>query len=191
MLDVIRSHPNICQSIHLPVQSGSDSCLRRMNRPYTRDAFLRLVDQIRTTLPQCSLSTDVITGFCGETEAEHAETVSLMEQVGFDHAFMYLFSMRENTFAWRHFQDDVPLAVKKRRLTEIQDAFYSTLKKKLPALTGTPQLVLVEGESKHSKHSQHSQHSQHGKEGRRQLKGRCEGDRMCVFDGRTRAGVTA
>ena len=179
MLEVIRTHPNICRAIHLPVQSGSDSCLQRMNRPYTRDAFLRLVDQIRTTLPQCTISTDVITGFCGETEAEHAATVSLMEQVGFDHAFMYLFSMRENTFAWRHYRDDVPLEVKKRRLAEIQDAFYSTLKKKLPQLAGTPQLVLVEGESKRSK------------EGRRQLKGRCEGDRMCVFDGRLRVGDTA
>lgn len=179
VLEVIKSHPNICRSIHLPVQSGSDSCLQRMNRPYTRDAFLRLVEQIRTTLPQCTISTDVITGFCGETPEEHAATVSLMEQVGFDHAFMYLFSMRENTYAWRHFQDDVPLEVKKQRLTEIQDAFYTTLKKKLPQLVGTPQLVLVEGESKHSK------------EGRRQLKGRCEGDRMCVFDGSNREGLTA
>ena len=126
-----------------------------MNRPYTRDAFLRLVDQIRTLLPDCSLSTDVITGFCGETEEEHADTVSMMKEIGFDHAFMYLFSMRENTFAWRHFKDDVPLEVKKRRLTEIQDAFYSTLKGKLSRLDGKMELVLVEGESKYSKHSKH------------------------------------
>ena len=177
---MIKSHPNICRSIHLPLQSGSDSCLKRMNRPYTRDAFLRLVDQIRTLLPDCSLSTDVITGFCGETEEEHADTVSMMKEIGFDHAFMYLFSMRESTFAWRHFKDDVPLEVKKRRLTEIQDAFYSTLKGKLSRLDGKMELVLVEGESKYSKHS---------KEGRRQLKGRCESDRMCVFDGDGNEGV--
>ena len=88
----------------------------------------------------------MITGFCGETEEEHADTVSMMKEIGFDHAFMYLFSMRENTFAWRHFKDDVPLEVKKRRLTEIQDAFYSTLKGKLSRLDGKMELVLVEGE---------------------------------------------
>ena len=97
--------------------------------------------------------------------------MSMLKEIGFDHAFMYLFSMRENTFAWRHFKDDVPLEVKKRRLTEIQDAFYSTLKGKLFRLDGKMELVLVEGESKYSK------------EGKRQLKGRCESDRMCVLDG--------
>ena len=93
-LQVIRDHRNICRSLHLPLQSGSDSCLKRMNRPYNRDGFLRLVSDIRSILPDCSLSTDVITGFCGETEAEHQDTLDLMRQVSFDHAFMYLFSMR-------------------------------------------------------------------------------------------------
>lgn len=143
-----------------------------MNRPYSREAFLSLVEEIRCILPGCSLSTDVITGFCGETEQEHQETVELIREIGFDHAFMYLFSMRENTYAWTHYHDDVPMDVKKRRLTEIQNAFYEKLKTKLPALEGTVELVLVEGESKRSK------------PGAVQLCGRGEKDRMCVFDGK-------
>lgn len=171
VLEVIAEHPNICRSLHLPLQSGSNSCLKRMNRPYTREAFIQLVGAIRSILPDCAISTDVIAGFCGETEEEHADTVELMKEIGFDHAFMYLFSMRENTYAWRYFKDDVPLEVKKRRLTEIQDAFYSTLRQKLPSQRGKMELVLVEGESKRSK------------PGEIQMKGRCDGNRMCVFDG--------
>lgn len=143
-----------------------------MNRPYTREAFIQLVDAIRSILPDCAISTDVIAGFCGETEEEHADTVELMKEIGFDHAFMYLYSMRENTYAWRYFKDDIPLETKKRRLVEIQDAFYSTLRQKLPSQKGKVELVLVEGESKRSK------------PGDIQMKGRCDGNRMCVFDGR-------
>lgn len=172
VLEVIAEHPNICRSLHLPLQSGSNSCLQRMNRPYTREAFIQLVDAIRSILPDCAISTDVIAGFCGETEAEHAGTVELMREIGFDHAFMYLYSMRENTYAWRYFKDDIPLEVKKRRLVEIQDAFYSTLREKLPSQKGKVELVLVEGESKRSK------------PGEMQMKGRCDGNRMCVFDGK-------
>ena len=169
-LEVIQKHPNICRSLHIPLQSGSNSCLNRMNRPYTREAYLKLIQDIRNTLPDCSISTDIITGFCGETEEEHKDTLSLIREAQFDHAFMYLFSMRENTFAWKHFKDDVQLEVKKRRLTEIQDAFYSTLKEKLPQLKGRKELVLIEGESKYSK------------PGKVQFKGRNDGNRMCVLD---------
>lgn len=169
-LEVIQKHPNICRSLHIPLQSGSNSCLNRMNRPYTREAFLKLLKDIRQILPDCAISTDVITGFCGETEEEHQDTLSLMREAQFDHAFMYLFSMRENTFAWKHYQDDVPIEVKKRRLVEIQNTFYSTLKEKLPALEGREELVLIEGESKYSK------------PGRIQYKGRNDGNRMCVLD---------
>ena len=169
-LQVIRDHRNICRSLHLPLQSGSDSCLKRMNRPYNRDGFLRLVSDIRSILPDCSLSTDVITGFCGETEAEHQDTLDLMRQVSFDHAFMYLFSMRENTHAWRCYKDDVSLEVKKRRLAEIQNVFYESLQAKLEGLRGREELVLVEGQSKRST------------PGAIQYKGRCDGNRLCVFD---------
>ena len=142
-----------------------------MNRPYTREAYIKLIQDIRAILPTCSISTDVITGFCGETEEEHQDTLSLMREVKFDHAFMYLFSMRENTFAWKHYQDDVPLEVKKRRLNEIQEVFYSSLKEKLPSLKHQVELVLIEGQSKLSK------------PGHIQWKGRNDGNRMCVFDG--------
>ena len=170
VLEVIADHPNICRSLHLPVQSGSNTCLKRMNRPYTREAFVQLVNSIRSIIPDCAISTDVITGFCGETEDEHLQTVELMKEIGFDHAFMYLYSMREHTYAWKNFQDDVPLDVKKRRLVEIQEAFYSTLHKKLPLQQGKMELVLIEGESKRSKPHEV------------QMKGRCDGNRMCVFD---------
>ena len=145
MLEVIRDHRNICRCIHLPVQSGSSSCLRRMNRPYTHEEFVRLVEEIRCTLPGCSLSTDVISGFCGETEAEHEDTVRLMTQLRFDHAFMYLFSLREETYAWRHLRDDVTPAEKQRRLEAVQAAFYAALRGKVAGEAGRRQLVLVEG----------------------------------------------
>lgn len=169
-LEIIQAHPNIARSLHIPLQSGNNACLSRMNRPYTREAYLKLLEDIRRILPDCSISTDIITGFCGETEAEHRDTLDLIKEAKFDHAFMYLFSMRENTFAWKHYQDDIPLETKKRRLTEIQDTFYATLREKLPSLKGRKELVLVEGESKYSK------------VGKVQWKGRNDGDRMCVFD---------
>ena len=172
VLQVIRDHRNICRSLHLPLQSGSNSCLQRMNRPYTREAFLQLVYDIRDILPDCCLSTDVITGFCGETEEEHKDTLGVMREVGFDDAFMYLFSMRENTHAWRTYEDDVELAVKKRRLTEIQNTFAEALQEKLKGMKGQRELMLVEGQSKRSK------------PGARQFKGRCDGGRMCIFDGK-------
>ncbi|KAK8791595.1 hypothetical protein WA588_001599 [Blastocystis sp. NMH] len=170
MLEVIRDHRNICRCIHLPVQSGSSSCLRRMNRPYTHEEFVRLVEEIRCTLPGCSVSTDVISGFCGETEAEHEDTVRLMTQLRFDHAFMYLFSLREETYAWRHLRDDVTPAEKQRRLEAVQAAFYAALRGKVAGEAGRRQLVLVEGESRRSG------------PGRRQWRGRNDGNRMCVFD---------
>lgn len=172
MLEVIRDHRNVCRCIHLPVQSGSSSCLRRMNRPYTHEEFVRLVEEIRAVLPGCSVSTDVISGFCGETVEEHMETVSLMEQLRFDHAFMYLFSLREQTFAWRHLRDDVAAAEKQRRLEEVQRAFYAALREKVAGEAGRRQLVLVEGESRRSRADAV------------QWRGRNDGNRMCVFEGR-------
>lgn len=112
-------HANICRHIHLPVQSGSDTMLEKMNRKYTRAHYLERIARIREILPDCAITTDVIAGFCGETEADHAATLSLMREVRYDSAFMFQYSERPGTRASRHFPDDVPADVKTRRLNEI------------------------------------------------------------------------
>ena len=119
LLEVMAAHANICHAIHLPVQAGSDSMLKRMNRKYTREHYLQRVAAIRRYLPDTSLSTDIIAGFCGETEAEHQETLSLMREVCYDSAFMFKYSDRPGTFAHRHYVDDITEAEKTRRLNEI------------------------------------------------------------------------
>lgn len=119
LLEVMAAYPNICRAIHLPVQAGSDSMLKRMNRKYTREHYLQRVAAIHRYLPDVSLSTDIIAGFCGETEAEHQETLSLMREVGYDSAFMFKYSDRPGTFAHRHYTDDIPEDEKTRRLNEI------------------------------------------------------------------------
>jgi len=111
--------PNICRSIHLPVQSGSSAVLERMKRKYTREHYMDRISAIRRYLPEASISTDIIAGFCGETEEEHAETLSLMEWAAYDFAYMFKYSERPGTFAAEKLNDDVPEAVKKRRLNEI------------------------------------------------------------------------
>ena len=112
-------HANICRHIHLPVQSGSDTMLEKMNRKYTRAHYLERIARIREILPDCAVTTDVIAGFCGETEADHEATLSLMREVRYDSAFMFQYSERPGTRASRHFPDDVPAEVKTRRLNEI------------------------------------------------------------------------
>ncbi|KAJ2548185.1 hypothetical protein IWW35_004304 [Coemansia sp. RSA 1878] len=148
LLYVIRDNPNVCRNIHLPLQSGSTSCLERMRRGYSREAFLDLVLHIRKVIPDVTFSTDVIAGFCGETEAEHADTVGVMREVGFDMAFMFAYSMRERTHAHRKFQDDVPADAKARRLQEIIDTFHVTARKRNQRFVGTQGLVLYEGLTK-------------------------------------------
>ena len=112
-------HANICRHIHLPVQSGSDTMLEKMNRKYTRAHYLERIARIREILPDCAVTTDVIAGFCGETEADLEATLSLMREVRYDSAFMFQYSERPGTRASRHFPDDVPADVKTRRLNEI------------------------------------------------------------------------
>lgn len=112
-------YENICNHIHLPVQSGSDRMLKLMNRHYTRQGYLNRVAAIRDILPDCVITTDMIAGFCTETELDHDQTLSLMREVGFDSAFMFKYSERPNTKAARHYADDVPDSVKTRRLQEI------------------------------------------------------------------------
>lgn len=120
VLKVMQRYPNICRHIHLPVQSGSNRVLERMRRGYTREWYIELACKIKSAFGgDCALSTDIIAGFCGETEKDHKQTLDLMEQVRFDSAFMFRYSHRPNTYAYRKLTDDVPEEVKIRRLQEI------------------------------------------------------------------------
>ena len=119
VLETMASHSNICRHIHLPVQSGSDRMLEKMRRRYTRDWYLQRVAAIRRYMPDCAITTDVIAGFCSETEEDHKDTLSLFEEVGFDAAYMFYYSERPGTLAARKYPDDVSIEVKTRRLEEI------------------------------------------------------------------------
>ena len=119
VLSAMASHPNICRHIHLPVQSGSDRILDKMRRRYTREGYLDKVRKIREVMPDCAITTDVIAGFCSETEQDHRDTLSLFEEVGFDAAYMFYYSERPGTLAARKYPDDVDLQTKTRRLEEI------------------------------------------------------------------------
>jgi tRNA-2-methylthio-N6-dimethylallyladenosine synthase len=119
VLHAIAKHENICNYIHLPVQSGSSRILEKMNRGYSREDYMKWIETIRRIIPDCGISTDTISGFCSETEEEHMETLSLMEWVGYDFAYMFKYSERPGTLAARNYQDDIAEEVKSRRLTEI------------------------------------------------------------------------
>lgn len=148
VLHVMAKHDNICKYIHLPVQSGSSSVLERMNRQHTREEYLELIDKVRHILPDCSISHDIIAGFCGETEEEHQETLSLMEYVRYDFGYMFAYSNRPGTPADRKMEDDVPDEVKKRRLKEIIDLQQQHSKERMEAFVGKTFEVLIEGNSK-------------------------------------------
>ncbi|MBY0424900.1 MAG: tRNA (N6-isopentenyl adenosine(37)-C2)-methylthiotransferase MiaB, partial [Cytophagales bacterium] len=151
VLYTIKKYDNICNNIHLPVQSGSTRVLERMNRTYTREWYIDRIDAIRSILGErCGISTDVIAGFCGETEEDHQETLSLMEYAQFDFGYMFTYSERPGTPAAKKFADDVPEDVKKRRLSEIISLQNSmSLKRNLPDV-GKVHRVLAEGVSKKS-----------------------------------------
>ncbi len=119
VLGAMASHSNICHHIHLPVQSGSDRILEKMRRRYSREWYLSRVERIRELIPDCAISTDVIAGFCSETEEDHRDTLSLFEKVGFDAAYMFYYSERPGTLAAKKYPDDVDIATKTRRLEEI------------------------------------------------------------------------
>jgi tRNA-2-methylthio-N6-dimethylallyladenosine synthase len=119
LIKTIAAHPNICDSIHLPVQSGSSAVLKKMNRKYNREWYMERIETIKKHIPEVGLSTDIIAGFCTETEEDHQDTLSLMEWVGYDYAFMFKYSERPDTIAAKRFEDDVPEDVKSRRLQEI------------------------------------------------------------------------
>lgn len=143
-------YDNICNYIHLPVQSGSTRVLQMMNRTYSREWYIARVNRIRELIPDCGLSTDMITGFCTETEEDHRESLSLMEYCQYDLAYMYFYSERPGTLAARRFEDDVPLEVKKRRLQEMIDLHRIQSLKSMQREVGKTFKVLIEGHSKKS-----------------------------------------
>jgi len=151
--DVLRtmsSYKNICNYIHLPVQSGNSEILKKMNRGYSREWYLERINAIKTIIPDCAISTDIITGFCGETDQQHEETLSLLKEVEFDFAYMFYYSERPKTLAERKYEDDVPLKTKKTRLQEVIDLQHVHSKKKNESVIGNVYEVLVEGNSKKS-----------------------------------------
>jgi tRNA-2-methylthio-N6-dimethylallyladenosine synthase len=150
VLYTMARYPNICKYIHLPVQSGSTRILQLMNRTYTREWYRAKVDRIRSILPGCGLSTDIIAGFCTETEEDHRESLSLMESARYDMSYMFFYSERPGTLAARRYTDDVPEEVKKRRLDEIVRLQNRLSLEKNREDIGKTFEVLIEGDSKKS-----------------------------------------
>ncbi len=167
LLHVHRERDNVCNYIHLPVQHGNSDVLERMRRTYTREQYLDLIERARAIVPGIAFSTDIIAGFCGETEAQHRDTLSLMELVRFDHAFMFMYSERPDTYAARKYEDDIPVDVKKRRLSEIITLQTDIARENNLHEIGGEHTVLVEGPSKRSEE---------------QLCGRTDTNKMAVFD---------
>lgn len=150
VLEVMAKHHNICKYIHLPVQSGSSRILEMMNRGYSREWYLDRIAAIRRILPGCGLSTDIITGFCSETDEDHEMTISLMKELKYDFAYMFSYSERPKTLAERKYADDVPEAVKKKRLAEIVDLQRTNSGIRIAEGLGKIHEVLIEGFSKKS-----------------------------------------
>lgn len=143
-------YDNICKYIHLPVQTGSSRMLERMNRQHTREEYIQLIDKIHEILPDCAISQDMIAGFCGETEEDHQDTLSLMEYVKYDFGFMFAYSERPGTPAAKRMEDDVPLDMKKRRLSEIINLQQKHGLYNMKKFIGKTVEVLIEGNSKKS-----------------------------------------
>ena len=162
-------YENICKHIHLPVQSGSSIMLEKMRRKYNREWYLERVKKIRSVIPDCGLTTDVIAGFCGETEQDHKDTMTLMEEVVFDSAFMFAYSERPGTLASRKYPDDIPYETKTARLNEIIALQGRMSLKSNEREIGKVQKVLVEGPSKKNPD---------------ELCGRVSSNKMCVFPSR-------
>jgi tRNA-2-methylthio-N6-dimethylallyladenosine synthase len=150
VLYTIAKYENICNYVHLPVQSGSTTMLERMNRGYTREKYMERIAAIRRIIPDCAISTDIITGFCGETQQEHDDTLSLMRDVQYEFAYMFAYSERPKTFAEKNFKDDVPEDVKKKRLQEVIDIQLQSSALRVKQGLGKVHRVLVEQVSKKS-----------------------------------------
>lgn len=168
LIETMARYDNICNHIHLPVQSGSDRLLEKMRRRYTAEWYLERVAMIREVMPGCGITTDVIAGFCSETEEDHRQTLDLFRKVGFDYAYMFYYSERPGTLAARHYPDDVPPDVKTRRLNEIIALQNELSLKSNRNDIGKVFRVLVEGPSKKNPE---------------ELCGRSGSNKMCVFPG--------
>lgn len=175
LLEVMAAHPNICRCIHLPVQSGSDRMLKLMNRKYTIEWYLGRVDAIRRYLPDCSITTDVIAGFSTETLDDHRATLDLFRRVRYDYAYMFKYSLREGTYAWRHLADDIPDDEKTRRLNDIIALQGEIALENNRLEVGREYEVLVEGESHRSKE---------------RLFGRNSQNKVLVFDREPASGIS-
>ncbi len=160
VLHMINKHENICKYVHLPVQSGSTRVLEMMNRGYTREWYIDRINAIRNIVPDCAISTDVITGFCSETEEDHKETMSLMKWVKYDFAYMFAYSERPKTLAERKYKDDIHEEIKKRRLQEVVDLQQKNSSERTNMGVGKVHKVLVEGVSKKSKEEMSGRNSQ-------------------------------
>jgi tRNA-2-methylthio-N6-dimethylallyladenosine synthase len=150
VLHTMKKYENICNHIHLPVQSGNSRVLELMNRTYTREWYIERIDKIKKLIPDCAISTDIIIGFCSETEAEHQDTLSLMDYAQFDFAYMYTYSERPGTLAAKRFEDDIPETVKTRRFNEILKKQQECSLKRLEQHIGKTHKVLIDGFSKKS-----------------------------------------
>ncbi len=160
VLYTMARYDNICNYIHLPVQSGNSRVLRLMNRTYDREWYMDRVRAIYRIIPDCAISSDVITGFCTETEEEHQETLSMMDFVQYSMSYMFFYSERPGTLAARKYEDDVPLAVKKRRLQEVVHLQNQISRRRNQADIGKTFRVLIEGDSKKSKQHFRGRNSQ-------------------------------
>ena len=167
LLEVMARYENICKAIHLPAQSGSNVMLEKMNRKYTREWYLERIAAIRRYMPDCAITTDLISGFCGETLEDHQATLSLIREVGYAGAFMFKYSERPDTFSARHFADDISEEEKTRRLNEVIALQNQLSTESNEAEVGLIRQVLVEGTSKRSEE---------------QLCGRTSQNKMVVFD---------
>lgn len=166
VVEVISRFENICDYVHLPVQSGNSALLEKMNRGYSREWYLDRIHAIKSRIPHCGISTDIITGFCGETDAEHQDTISLIKEVGFDFAYMYKYSERPKTLAERKYIDDVPEEIKAKRLSEIITVQHESSRRSNDADVGGTFKVLIEGVSKKSDF---------------EMKGRNSQNKMCII----------
>jgi tRNA-N(6)-(isopentenyl)adenosine-37 thiotransferase enzyme MiaB len=169
LLTVMKERSNICKQVHLPAQSGSTTILAAMRRGYTRESYLQLAHRIRASVPGVALSSDFITGFCGENEEDHLQTLRLIEEVAFEQAFMFAYSKRDRTHAAYKLTDDVPQDVKQRRLAEVISTFRKAAATRSAHEVGTKHVVLIEGNSKRSS------------EEHPELVGRTDNNKRCVL----------
>lgn len=178
LLELVAAKANICNQLHVPAQSGSTAMLQRMRRGYSRESYLNLITRARELIPGVSLSSDFIAGFCQESEEEHRETLSLLEEVQFEQAFMYAYSSRAKTYADYHLEDNVSPDIKQRRLAEIITTFRKNviMKNEEEEYIGKWHLVLVEGPSKRSSRSKHLPIS---------YTGRTDTNKRCIFSSDT------